>query len=59
MEIKFYNVNQEKIKELNITITNDKINGVYNCNELINILNNPKLIKNQWLGVKSINPLIY
>lgn len=46
MEIKFYNVNQEKIKDLNITITNDKINGIYNCNELIDILNNPKLIKN-------------
>lgn len=47
MEIKFYNVKyQDKIKDLNITITNNKINGIYNCNELINILNNPKLIQN-------------
>jgi len=46
MEIKFYNVKyQDKIKELNITIRNNKINGIYNCNELINILNNPKLIQ--------------
>lgn len=46
MEIKFYNVKyQDKIKELNITITNNKINGIYNCNEIIDILNNPKLIQ--------------
>jgi len=46
VEIKFCDVKyQDKIKDLNIAITNNKITGIYNCNEIINILNNPKLIQ--------------
>lgn len=46
MEIRFDNVRYEKeLLVVNFTISNNKINGLYNCNSIIEILKNPKFIE--------------
>ncbi len=46
MEIKFNDVNYKtKLTDINITLNNSKINGVYNYNSFLKVLLNPKLIE--------------
>ncbi|MBQ7137006.1 MAG: hypothetical protein IJO43_03430 [Bacilli bacterium] len=46
MEIRFENVfYKNKLENINLKLNNDKINGIYNYNSFIKLMNNPKLLE--------------
>jgi len=50
MEIKFENIQYEdKLINTSVKITSNMINGVYNCNSFIEVLQNPKLIDSGYI----------